>query len=254
MVADRVTVVSRPAGEPARRRPVGVRRPGRVHRRARREADARHRRHPAPEGGREGVPRRRGGCGRSSRSSPTSSSTPSSWTSRRRRTARRRRPRRRSTPARRSGCGSKTRGQAGGVQRVLQADLPRLPTTRPRSIHYAAEGQTEFKVLLFVPAHKPFELRLGASTNGGLQLYIQRVLIMDHCEAAAAAVPALRQGRGRFGRPAAERLARDCCSRTRCSRRSRRTSSRTSSNAGGDEERRSTTSTSTFFKELRRRS
>src|SRR6476660_1349083 len=43
MVADKVTVVTRRAGD--------------VQRRAEREADPRHRRHPAPEGRREGVPR-----------------------------------------------------------------------------------------------------------------------------------------------------------------------------------------------------
>ncbi len=48
-------------------------------------------------------------------------------------------------------------------------------------IHYAAEGKTEFKVLAFIPAQKPFSFDWEEPT-AGLQLYVQRVLIMDHCE------------------------------------------------------------------------
>jgi molecular chaperone HtpG len=51
-----------------------------------------------------------------------------------------------------------------------------------RIIHYAAEGAIEFKALLYIPAHKPFDLMWGDS-HKGLQLYIQRVFIMDDCEA-----------------------------------------------------------------------
>ncbi len=50
-------------------------------------------------------------------------------------------------------------------------------------IHYTAEGVNEFKVLLFIPAHRPFELQWGGEIQFGPRLYIQRVLIMDHCEA-----------------------------------------------------------------------
>jgi molecular chaperone HtpG len=49
-------------------------------------------------------------------------------------------------------------------------------------IHYTAEGTQEFRVLLFVPAHRPFELR-WADAKWGPRLYIQRVLIMEHCQA-----------------------------------------------------------------------
>jgi molecular chaperone HtpG len=49
------------------------------------------------------------------------------------------------------------------------------------TIHYAAEGKTEFKVLAFVPAHKPFSFEWEEPT-AGLKLYVQRVLIMDRCE------------------------------------------------------------------------
>ena len=48
-------------------------------------------------------------------------------------------------------------------------------------IHYAAEGKTEFRVLCFVPAHKPFGFDYEEPV-AGLRLYVQRVLIMDRCE------------------------------------------------------------------------
>jgi molecular chaperone HtpG len=50
-------------------------------------------------------------------------------------------------------------------------------------IQYTAEGVNEFKVLLYVPAHRPFELQWGGDIKYGPRLYIQRVLIMDHCDA-----------------------------------------------------------------------
>ncbi len=48
-------------------------------------------------------------------------------------------------------------------------------------IHYSAEGVIEFKALLFLPAHKPFDLMWGDAKKG-LQLYIRRVFIMDDAE------------------------------------------------------------------------
>ena len=49
-------------------------------------------------------------------------------------------------------------------------------------IQYKAEGVNEFRVLLYVPAHRPFELQWGGDIKYGPRLYIQRVLIMDHCD------------------------------------------------------------------------
>jgi molecular chaperone HtpG len=49
-------------------------------------------------------------------------------------------------------------------------------------IHYSAEGVIEFKALLFLPVHKAFDLMWGNSKKG-LQLYIRRVFIMDDAEA-----------------------------------------------------------------------
>ena len=48
-------------------------------------------------------------------------------------------------------------------------------------VHYKAEGQIEFKALLYIPAEKPLDLMWGDSKKG-LQLYIQRVFIFDDCE------------------------------------------------------------------------
>ena len=50
-----------------------------------------------------------------------------------------------------------------------------------KTIHYKAEGQMEFRALLFLPGQKPFDMMWGESTKG-LQLYIQRVFILDDCE------------------------------------------------------------------------
>ncbi len=50
-----------------------------------------------------------------------------------------------------------------------------------RVIHYTAEGTNEFRVLLFIPAHKALDMQWG-DYKAGLRLYVQRVLIMEHCE------------------------------------------------------------------------
>jgi molecular chaperone HtpG len=50
------------------------------------------------------------------------------------------------------------------------------------TIHYSAEGAVEFRALLYIPSHKPFDMMWGDSKRG-LQLYIRRVFIMDDCEA-----------------------------------------------------------------------
>jgi molecular chaperone HtpG len=51
-----------------------------------------------------------------------------------------------------------------------------------KTIHYTAEGVIEFRALLYIPAHRPLDLMWGDSKRG-LHLYIQRVFIMDDCEA-----------------------------------------------------------------------
>jgi len=50
-----------------------------------------------------------------------------------------------------------------------------------RTIHFSAEGVSEFKALLFLPARKPFDMFM-ADRKKGLQLYVKRVFITDKCE------------------------------------------------------------------------
>jgi len=50
-----------------------------------------------------------------------------------------------------------------------------------KTLHFTIEGSTEFRALLFIPAHKPFGFDFEEH-KGGLKLYAQRVLIMDRCE------------------------------------------------------------------------
>jgi molecular chaperone HtpG len=50
-----------------------------------------------------------------------------------------------------------------------------------RTIHFNAEGQVEFRALLYIPCHRPFDLVWGDS-NKGVHLYIQRVFILDDAE------------------------------------------------------------------------
>jgi molecular chaperone HtpG len=49
-------------------------------------------------------------------------------------------------------------------------------------IHMKAEGHFEYDALLFIPAHAPFDLFLR-DAKSGVQLYVKRVFIMDDCDA-----------------------------------------------------------------------
>jgi molecular chaperone HtpG len=49
-------------------------------------------------------------------------------------------------------------------------------------LHYKGEGKIEFRALLFIPSHRPMFWD-WTDPKGGLRLYIQRVLIMEKCEA-----------------------------------------------------------------------
>ena len=51
-----------------------------------------------------------------------------------------------------------------------------------KTIHYSAEGVSEFKAILYIPAHKPFDLFLREHKHG-VHLYVKRVFITDNCEA-----------------------------------------------------------------------
>ena len=50
-----------------------------------------------------------------------------------------------------------------------------------RTIHFSAEGTSEFKALVYLPAKKPFDMFM-ADRKKGLQLYVKRVFITDKCE------------------------------------------------------------------------
>ena len=50
-------------------------------------------------------------------------------------------------------------------------------------IPYKVEGVIEFRALMYVPAHRTMDLLFPGEARRGLQLYIQRVFIMDDCEA-----------------------------------------------------------------------
>ena len=71
-----------------------------------------------------------------------------------------------------------TEEEYGSFYRSVSGDFGEVA----RTIHYAAEGTTEFNVLLFVPAKMPIAFRWG-EVKTGPRLYVRRVLIMDHCEA-----------------------------------------------------------------------
>lgn len=51
-----------------------------------------------------------------------------------------------------------------------------------RTIHYAAEGTLEFRALLYIPAAKPFDFLMPTEPKSALHLYVQRVQIMADCE------------------------------------------------------------------------
>jgi molecular chaperone HtpG len=50
------------------------------------------------------------------------------------------------------------------------------------TIHMRAEGTFEYEALLFIPSHAPFDL-YRQDGKRGVQLYVKRVFIMDDCEA-----------------------------------------------------------------------
>lgn len=61
-------------------------------------------------------------------------------------------------------------------------------------IHVAAEGTLEFRALMFLPAHRPMDFLMGPEKKSGLDLYVRRVLIQH--EAEELAPPYLRFVRG----------------------------------------------------------
>ncbi|HYS44509.1 MAG TPA: molecular chaperone HtpG, partial [Geobacteraceae bacterium] len=51
-----------------------------------------------------------------------------------------------------------------------------------QTIHYSVEGISEFKAILYIPGHKPFDL-FNREHQRGVHLYVKRVFITDNCEA-----------------------------------------------------------------------
>jgi molecular chaperone HtpG len=49
-------------------------------------------------------------------------------------------------------------------------------------VHMKAEGTFEYEALLFIPSHAPFDLYMREGKHG-VQLYVKRVFIMDDCRA-----------------------------------------------------------------------
>lgn len=51
-----------------------------------------------------------------------------------------------------------------------------------KSIHYEAQGVQEFRALMFIPGHRPMDWMMGPEKPSGLDLYVRRVLIQHECE------------------------------------------------------------------------
>ena len=51
-----------------------------------------------------------------------------------------------------------------------------------RTIHYTAEGASEFRALLFLPEKAPFDMYMPEQGRSGLHLYVRRVFISDDCK------------------------------------------------------------------------
>ncbi len=50
-------------------------------------------------------------------------------------------------------------------------------------LHWNAEGTTEFNALLYLPERAPFDLFMPENRHRGIHLYVKRVFITDNCEA-----------------------------------------------------------------------
>lgn len=51
-----------------------------------------------------------------------------------------------------------------------------------KTIHFTTEGTSSFSALLYIPENAPMDFFYPESRNHGLQLYVRRVFITDHCK------------------------------------------------------------------------
>ena len=78
--------------------------------------------------------------------------------------------------------------------------------------HSRVEGRSEYTQLLFIPKEPPFDL-WDRERRAGIKLIRQARLHHGRRRAAAAGVPALRQGRDRLQRPARSTCRAKSCRR-----------------------------------------
>jgi molecular chaperone HtpG len=73
-------------------------------------------------------------------------------------------------------------GDGGGLQRILQAHRPRLAAIRSLRIQAKIEGTLEYSMLLYIRPAADGSLHAPGSRSHGVQLYVQRVFIMEDCK------------------------------------------------------------------------
>ncbi|NLF15788.1 MAG: molecular chaperone HtpG [Lentisphaerae bacterium] len=50
------------------------------------------------------------------------------------------------------------------------------------TLHWSAEGTTEFRALIFIPQRPPLDMFMGDERHRGIQLYVRRIFITDRAE------------------------------------------------------------------------